>query len=58
MAELINLNHARKQRARKADKAAATENRAAFGRTRQERDLAAGRTEKARRDLDARKREE
>lgn len=43
MAEIVNLNRARKQRAREAGKTQAAENRAAFGRTRAEREAQAAR---------------
>jgi len=58
MAELINLNRARKQRAKDAGKAKAKENRAAFGRTKAERDLEKARTEQAARTLEGKKRED
>ncbi len=57
MSEPVNLNRARKARARAEDKAQAARNRVAFGRTRAEKDLAEARREKAARDLDAKKRE-
>ena len=57
MADLINLNRARKQRARDAARSRAAENRAAFGRTKAERELERTLAEKARRDLDDKKRE-
>lgn len=40
MAEPINLNKARKARAKAADRAAASANRVAFGRTKAEKDSA------------------
>ena len=46
MAEIINLNRARKQRARVSAELKATENRAKFGRTRAEKQAEAA--EKAR----------
>ncbi|MFC0632760.1 DUF4169 family protein [Brevundimonas balnearis] len=59
MGEIVNLNRARKTRARAADKSRAAANRAAFGRTRAEREaqvlkdeLAARRLDGARRDDD------
>jgi hypothetical protein len=58
MAELINLNRARKRRAKDAGKAKAGENRVAFGRTKAERELAKARTEQAARTLDGKKRED
>jgi len=43
MAEIVNLNRARKARARAEREAGAHENRARFGRPKSERDLAAAR---------------
>ncbi len=57
MAELVNLNRARKARARAGAEAKAVENRVKFGRTKAERKLDAARAEKAVRDIDAGKRE-
>jgi hypothetical protein len=57
MAELVNLNRARKAKARADAGAKAVENRAKFGRTKVERQLEKARTEKAARDVDAGKRE-
>jgi hypothetical protein len=57
MAEPINLNKARKARARADAESLAAENRARFGRTKAEKQLARAREEKARRELDAGKRE-
>lgn len=57
MAELINLNRARKARDRSADKARAAENRAAFGRTKAERDLKTRLVEIETRRLDGAKRD-
>lgn len=58
MAEIVNLNRARKARAKLDATRAAEANRAKFGRTRAERDAEAA--DKARRDalLDGAKREE
>jgi hypothetical protein len=53
----INLNRARKERAKAGARAKAAENRVAFGRTMAEKDLAKARAEKAARHLDAAKRE-
>ena len=53
----INLNKARKERAKAEAKAQAAANRAAFGRTKSEKALAAAREEKAARTLDGAKRE-
>ena len=58
MVEIVNLNRARKQRAKQAGKAKSAENRVAFGRTRAERELERARTEKAARELEGKKREE
>lgn len=57
MAELVNFNKARKGRARAAAEAQAAENRIRFGRTKAEKDLVKARAEKARRDLEAGKRD-
>lgn len=58
MAELINLNRARKARARAADKAQAAENRVKHGRPKSETAVARLEAERARRDLDGKKRED
>ena len=58
MVEIVNLNRARKQRAKDAGKAKASENRVAFGRTKAERELERARAEKAARELEGKKREE
>ena len=57
MAELVNLNRARKAKARTGAEAKAAENRVKFGRTKAERKLQAARADKAVRDIDAGKRE-
>jgi hypothetical protein len=57
MSEPVNLNRARKARAKAEEKAKAAQNRVAFGRTRAEKDLAEARRDKAARALDAKKRE-
>jgi hypothetical protein len=57
MAEPINLNRARKAKARTDKQARAAENRVRFGRTKAEKTLEEARAEKARRDIDAGKRE-
>jgi hypothetical protein len=57
MADVVNLNQARKAKAKADDKARATENRAKFGRSKAEKTLEAARAEKLRRDLDGAKRE-
>jgi hypothetical protein len=57
MADLINLNKARKERVR-ADKAVkAAENRIAFGRTKAEKDVEKARAENATRLLDGHRRD-
>ena len=58
MAEIVNLNRARKARARTEDKTRAAENRAKFGRAKADTALDAARADKLRRDLDGAKREE
>jgi hypothetical protein len=57
MAEPINLNKARKTRAKAAEKSLAVKNRIRFGRTRQEREASRAAAEKLARDTDAHKRE-
>ena len=57
MAELINLNRARKTKARDAAKAKAAHNRAAFGQTKVERETQAAAAERISRELDGKKRE-
>lgn len=57
MAEPINLNKARKARARAEAQDQAAENRVRFGRTKAEKELARAREAKARRDIDAGKRD-
>ena len=58
MAELINLNKARKAKARAADKSQAAENRVRFGQTKGEKTVAKLDAERARRELEGKKREE
>lgn len=58
MAELINLNKARKARERAAAKAQAVENRAKHGRGKGEKTVSKLEAERARRDLDGKKRED
>lgn len=58
MADIVNLNQARKAKAKADDKARAAENRARFGRTKAEKTLDAARMDKLRRDLDGAKRED
>ena len=57
MADVVNLNRARKIRARQAAKTSAAENRAAHGRTKAEREVEAARAAKAARELEGKKRE-
>lgn len=56
MGEIVNLNRARKARAKSETRRAAEVNRAAFGRTKSQKDAARAEAEKARRDLDGKKR--
>jgi hypothetical protein len=58
MAEILNLNRARKAKAKTDAKTKAVENRAKFGRTKAEKVLDAARAEKLKRDLDGAKRED
>ena len=58
MAEILNLNKARKARTKADDKTRAAENRAKFGRAKADKALDAARAEKLRRDLDGAKRED
>ncbi len=58
MAEVVNLNKARKARARADDKARAAENRVRFGRPKAETAASKLEAERARRDLDGKKRED
>jgi hypothetical protein len=58
MAEILNLNQARKAKAKTTAKQTAAENRARFGRTKAEKTLDAARAEKLQRGLDGAKREE
>lgn len=53
MAAPVNLNRARKEKARAEKKARADENAAKFGRTKSQKSLDAARRDKAARDLDA-----
>jgi hypothetical protein len=55
--ELINLNKVRKARAAAEAASKAADNRIKFGRSKAERDLERRRLEKAKADLDARKRD-
>ncbi len=58
MAAPVNLNRARKEKARAERKARADENAARFGRTKAERMLEEARARKATREVDGAKREE
>lgn len=58
MAQPVNLNRYRKQKARAEKKARAERNAVSFGRTRAQKDLDHARTDKAARDLDGHKTEE
>ncbi len=55
MADVINLNKARKAKAKAGDKRAAVENRAKFGRSGADRSLEAARKSKAEQTLDGAK---
>ena len=58
MSEIVNLNKARKARARADKKARADANAVKFGRTKAEKSLDKAKSDKARSDLDAHKRDE
>ena len=58
MAEILNLNQARKAKAKIDAKTQAAENRAKFGRTKTDKALDAARADKLKRDLDGAKRED
>lgn len=58
MAELINLNKARKARARATDKAQASENRVRFGQTKGQKAATKLDAERARRELEGKKRDD
>lgn len=58
MTNVVNLNKARKAKARGDDRAQAARNRAAFGRPKAEKALTKAEREKAERALDGAKREE
>ena len=58
MAELINFNKARKAKARAAGKAQAAENRVRHGQTKDQKTVTKLEAERARRELDGRKRED
>ena len=53
MAEPVNLNRFRKQKARAEKKARADENAVRFGRSKARKELEKARADKARRDLDS-----
>lgn len=55
MAEIINLNRARKDRAKAEAKTGAATNRAAHGRSKADKDLAHAQADKRDRDLDGAK---
>jgi hypothetical protein len=55
MAEIINLNRIRKERDRAAKAKTADENRARFGRTKEERERTEANTRKAEKSLDDKK---
>lgn len=57
MAEPINLNKARKARDKAQAKATAAENRVRFGRTKAEKTVSKLEAERARRDLEGKKRD-
>ena len=57
MGEVVNLRRARKARARGAAEAQAAANRAAFGRTKAEKQAIADETARRERDLDGTRRE-
>lgn len=58
MADIVNLNQARKAKAKADDKVRAAENRTRFGRTKAEKSLDTARADKLRRELDGAKRED
>ena len=58
MAELINLNKAKKARARSADKTQAARNRVRFGQAKGAKAASKLEAERARRDLDGKKRDD
>ncbi|SFJ57285.1 DUF4169 family protein [Caulobacter sp. UNC279MFTsu5.1] len=58
MAEILNLNQARKAKAKTDAKTRAAENRARFGRTKADKALDAARADRLQRDLDGAKRED
>jgi len=58
MAEILNLNQARKAKAKTDARTKAVENRTKFGRTKADKALDAARADKLKRDLDGAKRED
>jgi hypothetical protein len=58
MSGIVNLNKARKEKARAERKARADENAAKFGRTKAQKSLDRAKADKARADLDAHRRED
>ena len=58
MAEILNLNQARKAKAKTDARTQAVENRAKFGRTKTDKAQDAARADKLKRDLDGAKRED
>lgn len=58
VSEVVNLNRARKARARKEDKATAAGNRARFGRTKEQKTLEKAQADKAAKALDDARRED
>ncbi|UYV35815.1 DUF4169 family protein [Rhodobacteraceae bacterium D3-12] len=58
MAEIVNLNKARKARSRRKTKAQADENAVKFGRTKAQKSLEKSRADKADRDHDQTRRED
>lgn len=58
MAELINFNRAKKAKARADDKTRAAQNRVRFGQTKGQKAVSKLDAEKARRELDGKKRED
>ena len=56
--EIVNLNKARKARAKAQAGREAAENRVRFGRTKADRELDAARDDKARRELEGKRRED
>jgi hypothetical protein len=58
MAEILNLNQARKAKAKTDAQTKAAENRAKFGRTKADKALEAARADKLKRELDGAKRED